>query len=53
MPAIGARARRGSTGHDFGVSWNAEVRASGIVVCSDAFITIDVEAERPDETPPS
>lgn len=39
--------------HDFGVSWNAELRDPGIVVGDDVFITIDLEAERPDETPPS
>ncbi|HWC02720.1 MAG TPA: YceI family protein [Methylomirabilota bacterium] len=35
--------------HDFGVSWNADLRDSGSVVGDDVFITIDVEAERPDE----
>jgi len=37
--------------HDFGVSWNADLRDTGLVVGDDVFITIDVEAERPDETP--
>ena len=37
--------------HDFGVSWNAELRDPGVVVGDDVFITIDLEAERPDETP--
>ena len=39
--------------HDFGVSWNADLQDTGVVVGDDVFITIDVEAERPDETPPS
>jgi polyisoprenoid-binding protein YceI len=39
--------------HDFGVSWNAELRDPGVVVGDDVFITIDVEGERPDETPPA
>ena len=38
--------------HDFGVSWNADLRDTGFVVGDDVLITIDVEAERPDETPP-
>jgi len=37
--------------HDFGVSWNADLPDTGLVVGDDVFITIDVEAERPDETP--
>jgi polyisoprenoid-binding protein YceI len=39
--------------HDFGVSWNAELKDSGIVVGDDVFITLDVEAERPDTPPPA
>jgi polyisoprenoid-binding protein YceI len=39
--------------HDFGVSWNAELRDPGAVVGDDVFITIDLEAERPDEAPRS
>lgn len=35
--------------HDFGVSWNSDLRDSGVVVGDDVFITIDVEAEAPDE----
>jgi polyisoprenoid-binding protein YceI len=34
--------------HDFGVSWNADLPDTGVVVGDDVFITIDVEAERPD-----
>ena len=34
-------------------SWNAVLRDPGVVVGDDVFITIDVEAERPDDTPPS
>ena len=34
--------------HDFGVSWNADLRDSGVVVGDEVFITIDVEAEAPD-----
>ena len=37
--------------HDFGVSWNAELPESGLVVGDDVLITIDVEGERPRETP--
>jgi polyisoprenoid-binding protein YceI len=37
--------------HDFGVSWNAELRDAGVVVGDDVLITIDVEAERPDGAP--
>jgi polyisoprenoid-binding protein YceI len=37
--------------HDFGVSWNADLRDTGFVVGDDVLVTIDVEAERPDETP--
>jgi polyisoprenoid-binding protein YceI len=37
--------------HDFGVSWNADLQDTGVVVGDDVFITIDVEAERPDEVP--
>ena len=37
----------------FGVSWNAELRDPGVVVGDDVVITIDLEAERPDETPPT
>jgi polyisoprenoid-binding protein YceI len=39
--------------HDFGASWNAELKDAGIVVGDDVFITIDVEGERPDAPPPS
>src|SRR5262245_28626557 len=39
--------------HDFGVSWNADLPGAGSVVGDDVFITIDVEAERPDATPPA
>ncbi len=35
--------------HDFGVSWNADLKDSGVVVGDDVFITIDVEAEIPDK----
>jgi polyisoprenoid-binding protein YceI len=38
--------------HDFGVSWNAELRDAGFVVGDDVVITIDIEGERPDEAPP-
>jgi polyisoprenoid-binding protein YceI len=34
--------------HDFGVSWNADLRDAGFVVGDDVLITIDLEAERPD-----
>jgi len=37
--------------HDFGVSWNADLRDAGFVVGDDVLITIDLEAERPDDTP--
>jgi polyisoprenoid-binding protein YceI len=37
--------------HDFGVSWNADLPDTGHVVGDDVFITIDVEAERPDDVP--
>ena len=37
--------------HDFGVSWNADLRDTGFVVGDDVLITIDVEAERPDDAP--
>ena len=37
--------------HDFGVSWNADLKDTGFVVGDDVLITIDVEAERPDDTP--
>jgi polyisoprenoid-binding protein YceI len=37
--------------HDFGVSWNAELRDSGVVVGDEVHIAIDVEAEIPDEKP--
>jgi hypothetical protein len=33
------------------VSWNADLKDSGFVVGDDVLITIDVEGERPDETP--
>lgn len=39
--------------HDFGVSWNADLKDSGQVVGDDVLITIDVEAERPDDAPRS
>jgi polyisoprenoid-binding protein YceI len=39
--------------HDFGVSWNADLRDTGFVVGDDVLITIDVEAERPDDAPPA
>jgi polyisoprenoid-binding protein YceI len=37
--------------HDFDVSWNADLRDKGFVVGDDVLITIDVEAERPDDAP--
>jgi polyisoprenoid-binding protein YceI len=39
--------------HDFGVSWNADLRDTGFVVGDEVLITIDVEAERPDDAPPA
>jgi polyisoprenoid-binding protein YceI len=50
---VGFRATTRLNRHDFGVSWNAELRDAGFVVGDDVCITIDVEAERPDETPGS
>jgi polyisoprenoid-binding protein YceI len=37
--------------HDFGVSWNADLKDAGFVVGDEVLITIDVEAERPDDAP--
>ncbi len=34
--------------HDFGVSWNAAMKDSGVVVGDDVLITLDVEAEAAD-----
>jgi len=31
------------------VSWNADLRDAGFVVGDDVLITIDLEAERPDD----
>jgi polyisoprenoid-binding protein YceI len=35
--------------HDFGVSWNAELQDSGVVVGDEVFINVDVEAEAVEE----
>ena len=35
--------------HDFGVSWNADLQDTGVVVGDDVLITLDVEAEAVEE----
>ena len=35
--------------HDFGVSWNADLQDTGVVVGDDVFITLDIEAEAVEE----
>jgi polyisoprenoid-binding protein YceI len=31
--------------HDFGVSWNADLKDGGVVVGDDVLISVDIEAE--------
>jgi polyisoprenoid-binding protein YceI len=35
--------------HEFGVSWNADLQDTGVVVGDDVFISVDVEAELVEE----
>ena len=35
--------------HDFGVSWNADLQDTGVVVGDDVLITLDIEAEAVEE----
>jgi polyisoprenoid-binding protein YceI len=44
IPRVGFTARTRINRNDFDVSWNGEMERGGVVVGSDVFITIDVEA---------